>query len=258
MHYLAANDVGQKIQLLRTLHLERNIYYAVIQDFLKTYTPVRKALNRYVKTHLRGAPSLKALATYHNVLTREGASQDVYAAIPTVTYWSKLALQMRDMIVGKYTKFALNRASLHYRNQGAKIDFEDLVQNFMAAAYKAVDKFNPERGTLTNYITNWMMDARSRSDHEYGTAYDIPRSKKAQIARHEDNTVNISTSLDADSVREVASGYDVEEDFIQKSEVAMVRRVAKLADPTGIARFMLEIEECLSPAEVALLKTAAC
>lgn len=67
---------------------------------------------------------------------------------------------------------------------GHIIEPDDATQNFESAVVRAIDKFDPNSGTLTSYTVQWLRNAQN-SDFSIhlGTSFSMPRSARAKIAR---------------------------------------------------------------------------
>jgi len=243
--YLAAKTVRAKKRILRQLRLERNILISTITLFLEHVRPYRDLMIRKIKTKdpFRRASLQQNL---DDIEKQVGAVSEVYPMCETVTYWLAEAMRFKNMILEKYMRHIVNRAHAFQSQSGSRVDIEDLIQNFVLAASKAIDKADAGQGTLTTYINHWLKNASHNSinGHEYGVAYVIPQSVKSKIARGESHDFNLALALDDKSLAPQLM-VDPEIGMEQRMEQDLIRRLAKAADPEGFARIALSIPEVL-------------
>lgn len=189
--------------------------------------------------------------------------------------WLTQASLLRNKIIEKYTRHALNRANSYYKTAYSglsdRVDLSDLVQNFLLGVNKAISKFDPKKGALTSYINNWLRDAQTSSgfEHEFGIAYQFPPTMRRSYLK----PINVYTSIDLhndsstndDEDRKEALVVDkilVDSDTPQtvnelNSTVHLVRKLCRHADPLGLARLQLGIEEELDKNELQQLTQVA-
>lgn len=95
--------------------------------------------------------------------------------------------QFRDELVYRYLAFTENAArknnAIKMKN-GLLSSEGDQVQVYVVSLARAIDKFVPYKGTLTNYIQQWFMNAEGASSYMSYTdeAYSMPRQARKQVA----------------------------------------------------------------------------
>lgn len=218
--YLCSDAKG-KMQIIRQMEMERNVWLSSCKLFCM---------------HPVDEDPLNPLRVFY----KERSGKDLWVAHRDVAYWSGKAFEMKSKIMEKYLRYTLTMANSYYKNSNTSVDLDDLIQNFTLAVSKAIDKCSVNHGTLTSYIQQWMRSAQnsSASGHEYGIAYSVPQASRKQFL--EGRSPNIYVPIDAEEVLAVAhEDNSLETD----SEIAHIRLLAKHADPLGLARMQLGIQE---------------
>lgn len=242
MAYLASSDPELKYRIVRKMKLERNILFFVLARFHELTLRL---------DHTR--PDQKLIRTL-----KVTAPNKLWFAARTSKYWWKQAEEFKHMMMEKYFRLVMLETTIYCKTQKRDnphlvINVDDVAQNFVLAVSKAIDKCDAEQGTLTSYVQNWIKDAKSTSHyrHEYGIAYTIPASRRRQLAEsNKTHAINLSVSFDSEELKELESDTNIEEETIRKDTVNMVRRLAKLADPSGVSRLFLGIGESLTADEL--------
>lgn len=80
---------------------------------------------------------------------------------------------------------------------GLLIDPDDTDQNFYMAIFRAMDKYDPNSGTFTSYVSNWLKNAwNSGFAMAIGESFSISRSERSKIREGSSYTNNHAASLD--------------------------------------------------------------
>jgi hypothetical protein len=244
--FLTTKDVTLRKKIYRRLGLERNITFFIVSRWLQLLRPWQDLHIR----HTRGEPVLQEMASIErSVLVFN--NHNLFAIIQEAKCWYEKSSDFKQRLLEKYMRFIMLEALHHYKaqqlhNPHLRLELDEVAQNFVLATYKAIDKFDANRGTLTTYIQNWLKNAKVSNHfrHEYGTAYNIPHSRKMKIASKSDTTTNnLYVELDKEEVLEVADELSVEADVVRRNEIDFIRMLAKEADPEGIGRMFLGIGE---------------
>lgn len=254
----------QKIKVLHKLRLERNIRFYLLESFLKYAAEYNELEIRASQTRdtMERSAILNRMVSIRNAT---GAGDNIGLIGCRVLYWHANAVRFRNQIMEKYMRHTVMRATSYFRSveSNDRMDLSEIVQNFQLATNKAINKFDQRKGTLTSYINHWLRNAQTPSGgitHEYGIAYSIPASVKRGMASGTSNSpVNIFVPIhDESSAHEVASEDLSPEEVVERdSDIQRVRRLAKLADPSGVGRIRLGIEEVLSDEEIRVLRQAS-
>ncbi len=258
--FLGARDNDLRKKIYRNLRLERNITFFIVQRWLSLLKPWRQLHVQYARgdnSVLHQMASLERTALIWN-------NHNLFTEYQNVAYWHEQAAQFKQQMLEKYMRFIMREAYGYYRaqqinNPHLRFDLDEIAQNFILAAYKAIDKCDERQGTLTTYIQNWLKNAKVSTHfrHEYGIAYNIPHSKRQRIAKKQDHSSNIYVSIDSEEAQEIASEHDLEQEMERNDQINFVRMLAKIADPIGIGRIVLGIGEVLDEHEVNKLKGIA-
>ena len=226
------SDTGGKQKIVRRLEMERNVWISSLKLFCHSTT------------------SLDPLDPMR-VAYKQKPNGDLWVANRDVTYWLDKALEMKKRIMEKYMRYTVTMARAYYKGSNTDIDLDDLIQNFILAVSKAIDKCSTNHGTLTAYIGQWMRSAQnsSASGHEYGVAYSVPHSLRKQFSVG--RVPNIYVPMESAEVQSVTEEDTILED---ESERLKIRLLAKHADPSGLARHYYGIAEELLEEELQLVK----
>lgn len=254
--YMTRTTQEERLVVIAKMRLERNLLFSLGRIYLNLGKQYRKQYDLYTRKKAKdkdAQKNLKRLTELSAVFN--GNSDKTYSAIHEVEFWYKQAQEFHSQIAERYYKLIVNSAVLLHKNNPERYDLEDIAQNFLVATYKAIDKCDHNKGTLTSYVQNWIKDARTSYGYQqYGISFLIPKSKKKQLATNNDGmTNNISVSLDDKSVLEISTEA-VEVGIEKKQTVERVQRLSRIADPLGLARMKLGITEILTKEEVEVLK----
>lgn len=183
---LTMSDLPTKVRFKRVwgLQLERSIWQALLDDFLKLVASYQEAEERF----LRGSVTaqLRASIKMSLIEKRLSTSRSVLGAVIrwVKTYYS-LYIRFKNMIAEKYTKLAFSESNRLKAETRQFVDARELFSNNMIAVEKAIAKFNPNQGTMTNYVQRWFQHARNSPSHghQYGIVFPLPPAQKRKIAR---------------------------------------------------------------------------
>lgn len=248
--FIVSNDTETRVEIWKKIKLERTIVFWLLNHWLEQMSGWTEAIAENNSEKQRSCER-KACFVIHS---------SVFQIVQHVEFWRNKASEFKQMLMEKYMRYVMVEANNFYQyhrtnNPHMQFDLDEVAQDFCLAVSKAIDKCDSEKGTLTSYIQNWLHDARTNRS-EYGTAFSLPSNQRRAIAKGTSEINNISISLDAEEVQEIASDSDVEEHLFRSTIVTKVQKLAKSVDPLGIGRISLKITEILSPEEVTLLKTA--
>jgi len=84
------------------------------------------------------------------------------AVVREVQLWFDRAVDFRSQILEKYIRLAITKAQYDYSHVfKLTVPLDDLVQSYVLAAGRAIDKCDHTQGVLTNHVTNWLLTARA-------------------------------------------------------------------------------------------------
>lgn len=268
-NYLSSRDREHKLSLLRSARLERTFFYGFVVNFLKEvqgYETLYLEMKQE-KDKLKRLEHKRRLAATENSV---GFSREkLFPSIRMCADYLSLMYEFRNRIVSNYIRHAYNYAAGKCSaSAGRQIDHKDLHQDMLAAVIKSLDKYDASKGALTSYVDFWLLNATNAGQdhgHEYGIAYSIPHNQRKAIAEGESAAVNFAVSLEQQLVNEDGEEGsslltqiegDVGADVVleQQQQLDIIRRLAKAADPIGLARLYLDIEDIMSNEELELMK----
>lgn len=256
--YLISGDHRQKRRILRRLALERNLLIDIVRLFIARTDPYVALVDQSIHATELGKLRISTKqCEIQNSLGHRGTA-DLYVMNRECRIWLSHALQFKNQIQEKYTRHALMLANSYLKSTNSQIDLDDLIQNFLVAINKAIDKCSANHGTLTSYINQWVRNATNsgRVTHEYGIAYRIPAAEKQKFANGTNrNSPNISVSLDELNI-DALSTAGPESHIMRLTEIQRLRLLARYADPYGVGRRILGIEEILTEQEIKLQETS--
>ena len=262
--FLVADDKDTKVKLISAMRLERGFIYNFVVKFLKEtgcYLDLYREWLSSTSRKTKHQHSVRLSALEKSVGCSRGS---LFQCIQTANDYLELAYTFRNTVVMNYLRHAFKQAKSFTKMKGPNFDFNDVYQNFLAAVTKAVDKYDASKGALTSYINFWLLNAQTTSNsthgHEYGIAYTIPQLQKKALAEKSSKakSVNFGVSLqklvgDADDKKElvqyIAGDASVEQDMLDAEQIDTIRALVKHADPKGIARLYLDIDEVFSKKE---------
>ena len=215
---------AERLDLLKRMRLERNLISLIIDDFLEL-TKDYRALEEQACCVTKAERPIVL-----NQLREQGArvgidGADLYAVYQHVKVWYELYLEFRSYLIEKFTRYAISKARENYVKVNHALKLDDIIQHYMLALGKAIDKCDTEEGPLASYVGQWFLAARNTVKKEIG---------------------NLNTeSYDdlAESEFDFGVHPDVEQHVERMQTIERVRLLAQVADPFGIGRLSLEIEE---------------
>lgn len=268
---LTTTDLDHKLDLLSKSKIERSFVYSFLVNFLKETEGYTDLYVRYLtcSDHTDKSVLDKKLRTIERTV---GFSRDhLYSTLNICSHYVDLAYTFRNSIVEQYLRHGYKQAHAFCKQKSGLFDLKDVYQSLMTAITKAIDKYDSSKGALTSYINWWILNAQSYSGsdygHEYGIAYTMPQIYKRNVQGTKAAQVNFSVSLDSvssesdeDSAADLKHFLVGEDGVDRKIEVAQESAtllfLIKSADPLGIARLYLDIDEYISKREkVRMLRT---
>ena len=223
--FLMVDEPDVKLKLIKGMRLERNLWVICISNWLSATSKYRETSNFLVEK--RSTAKLKYLKRVE-LSVKHRAGSDLYSGIATCSTWFSLYLEFRSYILEKYTRLVITRAQQQYTAMQHTVELDDIIQVFMLSASKALDKFDLRKGSLTSYIQRWFLNAKNVC---WKDAY---RNHTSLDALQEDS-----------HYAQLHSDTDVVAEVDRMQTITRVRLLAKRADPIGLGRLTLGIEEVL-------------
>lgn len=235
MYFLIQELPKDKAELWKELNLDRAIVFSTLNSFLSSLEYYEKACNceGEVPPAYAAMPEAYYLHIVHHHEMSLHARRPLLPVIQQVRYWLGEAQEFKKRILEKYTRLCLNIAQkdyVHFFN--CQVLLDDVVQSYLIAADRAIDKCDASQGVLTSHIMNWLLTARNHL------------SKSLKIENNE-------VPLDAlDSLESALTQLNsvLEDARLASESIEQVRRIARMADLKGEGRILLGIEEMLPSA----------
>ena len=235
---------------IKLCELDRNILFSSI-NYIQPY--LKEAL--IVEKKLLKSNSSKYLKKQQNIAKITGIPINMLTALARwVLPYLDLYLQFRECIIYKYIKFAYQQAKRSESNTQLFVDVEELHKNYLLALGKAIDKFDANKGTLTSYIVQWLLSARSAPEfnHQYNTAYDLPANVRKDMENRGVALQNMSTPID-DKHLEIGDdnvNYHIQEMSKDKLFLNCLRHITGIKVPFQV----LDLPIVLKPEEISNLQ----
>lgn len=253
-YILTCDSRVEKFKIISSSRIERGFIYNFVVRYLEACEGYDRLYYEYLtcSDRIRKAILGRKMAVIEDDV---GTPRDkLYSTIATARSYLEKMYEFRNSVVEQYLKHSYVKAR-KYVKEHPNCDLRDVYQNFNAAVTKSVDKYDCSKGALTSYVDFWIRNAENSTStgfgHEYGIAYSLPQQQKEKIVSGKSSTVNFSISLnqlqaseEGVSLLETLEGdVAIDEKIMRAQEIERIRRLAKLADPKGIARLYLDIDE---------------
>lgn len=247
--YLISNTAEQKLKIYNKIGFDRGITMEIIRrwlDLMKTYETLINIPE----------PDVDQIEKTKRYLIALGSSDDdyPYGAYLQVSFWFEKANYFKSLILEKYTRLCLNTAQQDYVKFQHRIDLEDIIQVYLMAASKAIDKCNPNKGVLTTHIQHWLMSARNTVVKNY-----LGDNRVEKVKIPESHTVVeklISDDIHGPSEKPEPVLETIEDKMERQGTIDRVRQIAKVFDPKGYARLLMGVGEYMTPKMFEALKGA--
>ena len=237
---------------LRQLKLERTTYLKVINELISVVNE-----HNYIETYSRWLVTRSE--KLHKKLMRTerklGIGRDsLYMVYHNIQYNLAEFMEFKTSILSQFINLAHKYTSTQIKHKNKNLNYDDLFQNIIAAISKAIDKYDSSKGALTSYVKYWIINAQNQDNsHIDGLAYEITHTQRQKVARKEVSEVNFSTSL-SDNDYKLADDSTPEQITEEKDSVNRILKLIKIADIDGIFRLINNIDEYITPDEIAIMK----
>jgi hypothetical protein len=257
--YCISDDRATKLECLINAKIERMFLFAFLELWLKRVKGYEALYGQWLVAKGRSKETLNCGLDFIETLV--GMSRDhLFTTCTVVRQLKTQAEDFRNIIAHKYLKYAWKEATNFVEmHKTHDYNFQDVFQNFMGAVSHAIDRYDSSKGALTSYIGFWMLREKTSDTFgfENGVAYSVPQGVRANMARGTYTDQNFALSLSAPT-EEGSTLSDIIPDDKLNQEQAMertqnlnqIKKLAKLADPKGLARLYLDVDEYFSPKEI--------
>lgn len=238
--YLISDTAEQKLKIYRKIGFDRGITMEIIRRWIDL-------MKRYEDLINVPEPTLEQIEKSKRFLTALGSSDEEYpyGAYLQVKFWFERANYFKSVILEKYTRMCLNTAQQDYVKYHHRIDLEDIIQVYLMAASKGIDKCNANKGVLTTYIQNWLMSAKNIVVKNY---LGDNRVEKMKLPESHDVVEKLISEDHVARIDTPEQLIETAEDKLERQgNIERVRHIAKVFDPKGYARLLMGVGEFVTP-----------
>lgn len=232
---LLISPKDRRLSILRSAKLDRGILISTcvsFKEYTKTYAEIQARATR---------PTLEEKAYMGRIESSlHTTANSLVATIANIDYMLGRTLTYRGAILSKYYRLAILAAKRDYEGFfNCRVSLDDMCPDYVSITGRAIDRCDDERGPLTSHIQSWFMTARTfvQKKYDYG-----------QQELSHDFDENEPQTAAAESYDPMAASAD------SLHTTAVVRFLARIADPEGTTRKDLCIDEYLLPHELELIK----
>lgn len=265
--FLFAPD-SDRLRTFKNIKLDRGLRVELVKSFLEDNQEYLNICDLNVSS--LDAPTISSLFRRKIELEqRYPQIPELYACCISARTWLNSALEFRERIQQKYIRLTLLAARRDFDRlfSSRAIALDDMVQVYLLACLRAIEKCDSDAGTLTTHIQNWFFTARENIYRGQERALSIDNrpvssspisssddvSELAEGAEEQSSGAMSLDEMDEDSfTQDSIESYRVNEDAVNG-----ILQAARLADPLGAARVFLGLPEILPPSDIAYLKSVA-
>ena len=204
-----------RLEAFKEIRFDRTVMREMILTFLRITEPIVVS-------------NLDAAGQYRVAQKVAYSGDNLYGLRAEILHWFEKFNQLKAMILEKYTRHVINAARATYVASNHALSLDDIMQDFLLVAIKAVERCDSMSGTLTSFTDNWLVAAR--------------HSVFTKVKEH-NKLVSLEDNVE-DQDPEPAKTLDVD----------WIRQLARSADPEGMARFSFGLEESLPAIDKTFLR----
>jgi hypothetical protein len=249
MEFTLRTSAAGKMEVWQELALDRAVVMQAVRNFLDCLVPYQKAHNCELPLpdNVIGDPLSYWLYYTQQVEKTFNARRPLIPVIQQAEYWLYQATEFKQVIIEKYIRLCLTQAQRDYVSFfNCQVDLDDIIQSYIIAASRAIDKCDAQQGALTSHIQKWFLTARNLFNKRR-----LQEAKESSFESLDD--LNIALESQNDPV--LCDMLSVNSVHLQREEVEQVRVIAQMADPKGYGRLLLGIEETFPDNVIQLLRT---
>ena len=222
-------DPEDRCGLLRKIKLDRNLVAGMVTSFLRVTANVESLYVASLKN-----PRLDQELLQAQLECGVYPEHDIFMVRRTVATNISLYWEFRKWLVEKFMRLSTGKAREVHSKICNHVDLDDVVQQFILGVHKAIDKCDPDKGPLASYVGSWFqhitssVKRRSLADNTKLMSYDLLEEWA------EEGKISSLNNLEVESTYNVVSTAE---------SINRIRLVSKVADPVGIGRLILSIDE---------------
>lgn len=211
-----------------SLKLDRLLLFQFVESQLKYYQPLVDVHDGNV-----GFQSIDEKLNKLQKLTANSSAPTTATLLDAVRssrYWLHAAVTFKNQVLEKYYRLCLTTAQQDYTNFfDKKCKLDDIIQVYVQAASRGLDKCDATQGVLTTHIQYWLYTARTS----------VHKSLSQEL--------NLEDTFPSDEVSDSNEGesYTLDAQLEEQSDSNEMAFLLALVDPLGAARAYLGINETL-------------
>lgn len=195
MNAVSSLDRDDIILQLKSSSLDKSIFSEIINTFcIKTTELMEQEENFFSKLNNKNY-DLKSSTVITNIEEEFNLSRTFLIKVgKEVKFWFDRYIEFRNLIVGKYIRLAYKYAKITKLNR-PNIDMQCFFKSLVLSINTALDKYTPDRGTLTSYIQLWFKSTmvNPKYDFEMGRPFKLSNYAKQKMIDTGRNPNSIST-----------------------------------------------------------------
>lgn len=217
INFLIAEGPDARMKAFAAIHLDRGLRVEAVELFIKNCSDYEKACSASMGTTPEAIRAQEFVrASFEDCL---GCSGSLTPIITEARFWLNVAAGFKQKLLEKYVRLCITTAQRDYTQFfDCSVKLDDLIQTYIIAASRAIDKCDYRQGVLTSHVQNWFYTARDSMS-------------KTRERRHD--------SMDTIGFTEL--GTTTLDDT--KVDLETVYALARAADPFGAARCFLQLQE---------------
>jgi hypothetical protein len=228
LEFIVSSPQG-RLRKFRRIYLERGVLAELVTAFLTATERANEAATLSTSFRLKDEDlqSFQARCRYVVEETnRNLGSVNALRIRRDSVYWLNQAIKFRELILQKYYRLCLTTAQRDYVSHFKHtVPLNDIINSYVLAATRAIDKCDFRQGVLTSHISNWFLTARENVGRSRGST-----------------SVQLNEAVSFDDIEDT-SGSSQEEGLLAQEQLRILSEVARLVDPTGAARTYLRLQE---------------
>lgn len=228
LEFLVAHPT-RRVKAFHQIRLERGVMSEMVEGFLLATEEVGRAANLDPGLRREGEDWNQFYGRCRAICQTVEEALDCFNLIRVrreAEYWMATAMDFREKILQKYYRLCLTTAQRDYVSFfNMSVPLDDIINSYLVAATRAIDKCDYRQGVLTSHITKWFLTAREHVGKSRGST-----------------SLQLSDALTLDEVGNVPVSSQ-ESDLLRREEMQTLREIAALVDPEGIGRTYLRIPD---------------
>jgi hypothetical protein len=230
-----AKDHANNMQALK---LERSAFSCLADYCVSIYKYVNNLSLSYIKAQ-QSNDSIQARqskSTINKICDDIGSTEaTIGGALRYVIYYLQQYRIFKEYVAEKFYRHSYEESKKSIALTSIHVDVMDLFANYLLAIDRALDRYSPDKGSLTTYLRWWYTNAKTAPEfpHQYSESYSLPTAeRKAMTARYgrgESQATNFAYSLeDAESIT-VDDVETIVTDLSQQKELVKIFSYARNA-----------------------------